>query len=214
MANETKAELLNSSAAIAKALSNPHRLHILELLAQHPRSVEVLSKMTDLNFANCSRHLQILRRSDLIISRRQGKNVIYNLANLEVIKLISSIQTLSNMNMNNLVSAKAEYIKERESMDIISRDELITRMKNAEAILIDTRPNDEFEAGHIDGAVNVPIAELPAHMKALPNDKEIVAYCRGAYCLTSHDAVIELRLQGYKARRLREGYPEWTVAEG
>lgn len=213
MTKKTNSRLIEAGAQVAKALGNPHRLRILELLAQRERSVEDLSRLSGLAFANCSQHLQHLRRVGLLESTRRGKQIIYSLINTDVVKLMSVIQKIADWNMHNIDRVKSEYIKEREAMDVITRKELIKRMKNAEIILIDVRPEDEFVVGHIPGALNIPTAQLQTQMKNFSGDKEIVAYCRGPYCIMSYDAVDQLRQQGLKARRLEEGFPEWRAAD-
>lgn len=213
MTKKTNSRLVEAGAQVAKALGNPHRLRILELLAQRERSVEDLSRLSGIAFANCSQHLQHLRRVGLIESTRRGKQIIYSLINTDVVKLMSVIQKIADCNMHNIDQVKSDYIKEREAMDVITRKELIKRMKNAEIILIDVRPEDEFAVGHIPGALNIPTSQLQTQMKTLSGDKEIVAYCRGPYCIMSYDAVDELRQQGLKARRLEEGFPEWRAAD-
>lgn len=211
MQKDTKTQLLEAGARVAKAMGSTHRLQILELLAQRTRSVEELSHLSGITFANCSQHLQHLRRAGLVSSQRQGKQIIYSLINDDVVKLMLSVQKIAELNMLNIDEMMSQYIRERDAMDVITRKELIERMENAEIILIDVRQEDEFVAGHIPGALNISTSELHERIKELSGAKEIIAYCRGPYCLLSHDAVAELKQQGLKARRLEEGFPEWRA---
>jgi ArsR family transcriptional regulator len=205
----TKSALLEASAQVAKALGHPHRLHLLELLAQKQRPVEELTQLSGLTFANCSQHLQQLRRAGLVNTKRQGKHVIYTLMDDEIVKIMPALHRIAELNVAKIDRVKQDYIKARETMDIIQRQELVERMVNGEIVLVDLRPADEYLSGHIKGAINVSLSDLNNKLKTLPPEREVIAYCRGPYCVLSHQAVEELRRQGFTSRRLEGGYPEW-----
>ncbi len=200
-------------SGVAQALGHAHRLELLEHLAQSPRSVEELSARARLSFANTSRHLQILRRARLVDAERRGKQVIYRLAGeTEIVGLMAALARVGERNLAEIDRIKADYFRARDAMEPLSRQELVARMQDGLVTVLDVRPVDEFAAGHVPGARNIPLDELERRLGELPADQVIVAYCRGPYCVFSVDAVAALRRHGLRARRLEDGYPEWKAA--
>jgi ArsR family transcriptional regulator len=199
-------------AAVARTIGSAHRLELLELLAQTERSVEELAGLSGLTIANTSQHLQQLRRSGLVESRRDGKRVLYSLADGDVVALLGALRRITERNVGAVEKVLNSYFRQRDSLEAVSRKELLRRMREGLVTVIDTRPAEEFAAGHLRGAINVPLHELKRRLREMPRDQEIVAYCRGAYCVLSYEAVAELRRRGFKAFRLEEGYPEWRAA--
>ena len=204
-----KAALLEEYALVARALSAPARLSILEQLAQGERGVEVLADRTGLTIANCSQHLQQLRRSGLVTSRRDGKAVIYSLSDPKTLELMDMLRIIAERNLAQ-VDRIIRGLVEGEEMPVpISRAELEARLAEGSVIVLDVRPADEFAAGHIPGARNATLSELEQILPTLTPGSEIVAYCRGPYCVYAHQAVAALRRSGLNARRLEGGLPEW-----
>jgi len=199
-------------AQVAKALSHPHKLELLELLAQRERSVEALAKVAGISVANTSRHLQQLRRAGLVESRKEGLYVFYRVAGDDVIDLLGNLRRTGERHIGEVNRVVMGYFNDRDSLEAVSRKELLQRSKDGLVTVLDVRPPDEYESGHIPGAVNVPLAEIAQHLTDLPGEKDIIAYCRGAYCVLAFEAVATLREKGFKARRLKEGYPEWKAA--
>jgi rhodanese-related sulfurtransferase/DNA-binding transcriptional ArsR family regulator len=199
-------------AAVARSLGSGHRIELLELLAQTERSVEELAGLSGLTIANASQHLQQLRRFGLVEARRDGKRVIYKLADLEVVVLLGALSRVTQRNVGAVEKVLNSYFRERDQLEPVSRKELLRRMRDGLVTLIDTRPAEEFSAGHLPGAINLPLSELKRRLRELPREQEIVAYCRGPYCVLSYEAVAELRKRGFKASRLEDGYPEWKAA--
>jgi rhodanese-related sulfurtransferase/predicted transcriptional regulator len=207
-----KRALFEQFATVAKTLGNSHRLELLEMLAQGERSVEGLADLTGLTVANTSQHLQNLRRAGLVTARREGKRIFYRLADDEVVSLLGSLRHLAERNLAQVERIVAGYFRERDSLEPISREELKRRTRKGLVTLIDVRPPEEFAAGHIPRAINVPLKDLARRLKELPPASEVIAYCRGPYCVLSYEAVWVLRHRGFKARRLEDGYPEWKIA--
>jgi rhodanese-related sulfurtransferase/DNA-binding HxlR family transcriptional regulator len=200
-------------AEVAQAIGHAHRLELLERMAQGARSVEDLANATKLTVANTSRHLQLLRRAHLVEGERDGKRVFYRLAGeTEVVGLLKALGQVGERNVAEIQRVMQDFFHQRDSMEPISRKELITRLKDGAVTLLDVRPEEEFALGHLPGAVNVPINELQRRLAELPKRREIVAYCRGPYCVMSFEAVAALRAKGYRARRLEDGFPEWKAA--
>ena len=206
---EFKDQLFEQFARIGKSLSNGHRLEILELLAQGPRTVEDVSHQTGLSIANASQHLQILRRSNLVSVKREGLYAQYRLASDDVLQMCLSIRRLAERHLSDVQRLVETYLSSRERLEPISCQDLLRKLKEKNVFLLDVRPREEYEAGHIAGARSIPVAELKAQLKELPRKREIVAYCRGPYCVFADEAVALLALRGYRAVRLREGFPEW-----
>ncbi|MER8438497.1 metalloregulator ArsR/SmtB family transcription factor [Mesorhizobium sp. M1312] len=208
-----KQAIYASLAEVAQALGHPHRLELLEHLAQGVRSVEDLSARAHLSFANTSRHLQILRRARLVETQRRGKNVLYSLAgDAEVVALIKALGRVGERNVAEIGRVMADYFRARDAMEPVSRDDLVSRLHDGMVTVLDVRPEDEFAVGHLPGALNIPLAELERRLGELPADREVIAYCRGPYCVLSFEAVAALRPRGYLVRRLEDGYPEWKAA--
>ena len=212
MSSNPKREMYAQFAAVAKAIGHEHRLELLELVAQGERSVERLAECTGLSVANVSQHLQHLRRAGLVTSRRQAKFVLYSLADPAVLDLIAALHDVAERNVSEVDRILRSYFHERDAMEAISRSELLRRMKDKTVQVLDVRPEDEFALGHVPGARNVPINQLKRYLSKLDRRTEIVAYCRGRYCVMSFEAVAQLRKSGFKARRLEDGLPEWKAA--
>src|SRR5215510_14960860 len=212
MPGTAKLDLYAHLAVLAKAVAHEHRLGLLELVAQGERSVEVLAAHSSLSLANASQHLQQLRRAGLVVGRRQGKFVFYRLADEAVLAMMAAIWRVAERNVGEVARILRAYFHERDQLEPVSRAELATRMKLGLVTVIDVRPKDEFALGHIAGASNVPLTDLKRHLSKLNRKLEIVAYCRGPYCVLSFEAVSHLRKLGFKARRLQDGLPEWKAA--
>ncbi len=207
-----KRAILEQFAAVARALGSAHRLDLLELLAQTERSVEELAGLTGLTIANASQHLQQLRRSGLVEGRREGKRVIYRLTDSEIVALLGSLRRVAERNVAAVEKVLNGYFRQRDKLEPVSRKELLRRMRDGLVTVVDARPLDEFAAGHLPGAISLPPRQLKRRLRELPADQEIVAYCRGPYCVLSYEVVAELRARGFTAFRLEDGYPEWKAA--
>lgn len=208
-----KQAIYESLAEVAQALGHAHRLELLEHLAQGERSVEELSSRSGLTFANTSRHLQILRRARLVETERRGKHIFYRLAgDAEVVALTNALGRVGERNMAEIDRVKADYFRARDALEPVSRAVLLSRLRDGLVTLLDVRPEDEFAVGHLPGALNIPLADLEHRLGELPQDREVIAYCRGPYCVLSFEAVAALRARGYLVRRLEDGYPEWKAA--
>ena len=200
-------------AEVAQALGHPHRLELLEHVAQGERSVEQLSARANLSFANASRHLQILRRARIVDTRRRGKQVLYRLAgDAEIVELMRALGRVGERNVAEVNRVMTDYFHARDALEAVSREDLISRLRDGLVTVLDVRPEDEFALGHLPGALNIPFAKLEVRLGELPPDREVVAYCRGPYCVLSFEAVAALRARGYLVRRLEDGYPEWKAA--
>nr|WP_245243311.1 metalloregulator ArsR/SmtB family transcription factor [Pararhodobacter sp. SW119] len=194
---------------VARALSAPARLSILEQLAQGERGVETIAEKTGLTLANCSQHLQQLRRAALVTSRREGKSVIYRLTDAKTLALMDLLRIVAERNLAQVERILRGLSGGEEAPEPVSRADLAARLAENSVIVLDVRPADEYAAGHIPGALNATLAELEQMLVMLPPDAEIVAYCRGPYCVYAHQAVAALRKRGLNARRLDGGLPEW-----
>jgi ArsR family transcriptional regulator len=207
-----KRDLYAQFAAVAKAMASEHRLELLELVAQGERSVEALAARSGLTVANASQHLQQLRRAGLVAARRQAKFVLYRLADDAVLAMLAAMHQVAERNLGEVDRILRSYFHERDALEPVSRAELQRRMKQGLVTVLDVRPEDEFALGHLPGARNVPLAQLKRQLSRLDRNTEIVAYCRGPYCVLSFEAVAQLRKAGFKARRLQDGLPEWKAA--
>jgi rhodanese-related sulfurtransferase len=208
-----KKAIYASLAEVAQALGHAHRLELLEHLAQGVRSVEELSVRAGLTFANTSRHLQILRRARLVATERNGKQILYRLAgDTEVVALMSALGRVGERNIAEIDRVMNDYFRARDALAPVSKDELIEMLHDDLVTVLDVRPDDEFAVGHLPGALNIPVAELERRLDELPPDQEVIAYCRGPYCVFSVEAVSVLRSRGYQVRRLEDGFPEWKAA--
>jgi len=212
MSTDPKQALYGEFALVARALGSPHRLEMLEHLAQGERSVDALAARVGLTLANASQHLQQLRRAGLVASRREGKRVCYRLADESVLEVTAALSDLASRNLAEVARIRRTYFGERDTMEPVSRAELLSRMRDGLVTLLDVRPPDEFATGHLPGAVNIPLAELESRLDELSPQREIVAYCRGPWCVLSFEAVATLRGRGFSVRRLQDGLPEWKAA--
>ncbi|MHB0984633.1 MAG: ArsR/SmtB family transcription factor [Sulfuricella sp.] len=206
-----KKKLFENFARVAKALASANRLELLEALAQGERSVDGLAQASGMSVANTSHHLQILREGGLAQSRKEGTQVIYSLTDEKVPALLANIRYVAERHLAEVERIVRENFESRDNLTPVRRDELLGLVRSGEAMVIDVRPPAEFDAGHIEGAVNIPLESLPERLSKLPHDQEIVAYCRGPYCMLAFEAVEQLRQHGYRARRLEDGFPEWKV---
>lgn len=211
MSTNPKRLLFEQFALIAKALANGHRLEILELLAQGERCVEDLAERAGLEVANTSQHLQHLRRVGLVVARREGKKIFYEVSDQAATELVIVLRRVAKRNLAEVERAISTHFLRLDGLEPVSRDELRRKMKARTVTLIDVRPCEEFAAGHIPGAVNIPLKDLARRLRELPKKAEVVAYCRGPFCLMSFEAVNLLRQCGLTARRLEDGYPEWKL---
>jgi rhodanese-related sulfurtransferase/predicted transcriptional regulator len=208
-----KQAIFASLAEVAQALGHAHRLELLEHIAQGARSVEELSGRANLSFANTSRHLQILRRARLVDTERCGKRVLYRLAaDTEVVELMRALGRVGERNVAEVSRIMNDYFHARDALEAVSRKELVVRLRDGLVTVLDVRPADEFALGHLPGAVNIPLGKLKDRAGELPEDREVIAYCRGPYCVLSFEAAATLRARGYRVRRLEDGYPEWKAA--
>lgn len=207
-----KQALFAQFAAVAKTLGHAHRLELLEQLAQGERSVEVLAQRTGMSVANASQHLQQMRRAGLVATRREGKFVRYRLADDGVLDVLAGLRRVAERNIAEVDRVVRSYFQDRDGLEAISRKELRRRLRAGGVTILDVRPEDEFALGHLPGAVNIPLRDLERRLSELDAADEIVAYCRGAYCVLSYEAVAALRRRGFKARRLEDGLPEWRAA--
>lgn len=207
-----KLSVFEQFAAVAKALGSASRLDLLEQLAQGEGSVETLARTTGLSIANTSQHLQVLRRAGLATSRRVGAHVFYGLSDDDVLDLVGALRRTAERHVAEVDRLVRGYFKERDGLEAISRDELARRMKDGSVTVLDVRPPEEFAGGHIAGAINIPMKELKRRLDELSPGLEVIAYCRGPYCVLAYEAVSALREEGLAARRVEDGFPEWRAA--
>jgi rhodanese-related sulfurtransferase/DNA-binding HxlR family transcriptional regulator len=207
----TKDALFEAIAVMGKAFASPRRLELIDLLAQGARSVDELARASGQSTANASQHLQALHAAGVVARERDGARVIYSLAGDDVLRLWLELRDASAIRVAEVERAARDYLG--DEVEAISREELLKRLGASDVVLVDVRPSEEFESGHIEGAVSIPLDELDERLAELPPDSEIVAYCRGAFCAYAHEAVRRLRAHGHSARRLEGGWPEWQLAE-
>jgi rhodanese-related sulfurtransferase len=208
-----KTALFDAFARAAKALASGRRLELLDVLANGERTVEALAGEVGLSVANTSQHLQVLRQAGLVTSRRQGTSIHYRLAGPEVLELWQLLRTLAAGRLAEVERLAADYLGARDQLEPVTREELARRLQDRDDVFVlDVRPAAEHAAGHLPGAVSIPVDELRRRLAELPRDREIVAYCRGPYCAFAHEAVELLRQEGFSARRLEDGLPEWQAA--
>jgi rhodanese-related sulfurtransferase len=209
----TKAALFDELARVGKALASGRRIELLDVLANGERNVEVLAGEVGLSVANTSQHLQVLRQAGLVASRREGTSVHYRLAGPEVFELWRALRTLAASQLAEVERLAAAYLGDRDGLEPVTRQELARRLADGDdLIVLDVRPAEEHRAGHLPGAVSIPLSELRERLAELPRDREVVAYCRGPFCAFAHEAVAVLREAGFPARRLEDGLPEWRAA--
>jgi rhodanese-related sulfurtransferase len=201
-------------ARIGKALSSPARLEILDLLAQAPRTVEAIATEVGLTLANTSQHLQVLRRSGLVDSEKSGTFVTCRIAGADVDALLLQVRTLAHARLADLDRLHHDVLARRGALEPVDGNELLRRVKGGEVTVIDVRPYAEFAAGHIPGAISVPLTDLRARLRSLPKTRDVVAYCRGPYCVMALDAVELLRARGFRAHRMEYGVVEWRARGG
>jgi rhodanese-related sulfurtransferase len=208
-----KSTLFDGFARVAQALASGRRAEIIDVLANGERTVESLADAVGLSVANTSQHLQVLRRAGLVTARRQGTHVGYALAGEDVFALWSTLRGVAAAHLAEIDSLATAYLGDRAVLEPVTRDELHRRLRDRPPpIVLDVRPTQEYDAAHVPGAVSIPVAELRRRLREVPKDREVVAYCRGPYCVYAHQAVRLLRSQGYTARRLEDGLPEWAAA--
>jgi rhodanese-related sulfurtransferase len=199
-------------SVLGKALANPHRLELLDLLGQGERSVEELAREAELSLANASAHLQVLRRARLVETEKRGLNVFYRLAAPEVFRLWRTLRDVGGVRLAEINRLVENYFVDREELEAVDKQELLRLLEDEAVTVIDVRPEVEYEQGHIPAARSVPVENLERRLAELPRDLEVVAYCRGPYCVYSDEAVRLLHGHGFRARRLGEGFPEWRAA--
>lgn len=208
----SKQILYEQFAEVAKGLGHGHRLEILELLAQGELSVEVLAERAGLSIANASQHLRLMRRAGLLASRRAGKHILYGLSDPAVLELMAALRRVGERNVAAVRDIVGGYFHQRDALEPVSRKEVARRLKDGLVTVLDVRPPDEFAAGHLPNAINIPLRELARRLRDIPKSREVVAYCRGPYCVLAFEAVALLRERGFSVHRLEDGYPEWKAA--
>lgn len=209
---ETKNALFDAFAEVAKALASGRRAEIVDVLAQAERSVDDIAAEIDQSVANTSHHLQALTRAGLLTSRREGTRVFYALASPRVAELWASLRDVAAEHVAGIEKLATAYLGDRRDVEAITRAELASRLRRRNVVVIDVRPTAEYAAGHIPGARSVPPDEVRQHLRAIPKDSDIVAYCRGPFCVYADDVVRSFRRRGIRARRLEDGFPEWQRA--
>jgi rhodanese-related sulfurtransferase len=208
---EFKDRLFEQFARIGKALASPKRLEILDLLAQGERTVEEIARETAMPVANASQHLQALKGAQMVESRREGLYSYYRLADEGVFRTWQAVRALGETRLAEIDRVVETFLENRDALEAVGATALMERLSDGSIVVLDVRPEEEYRAGHIPGALSVPVDALEAALQILPKDKEIVAYCRGPYCVFSDEAVTLLRSRGYRARRLAEGLPDWRA---
>ena len=213
MSNRTfKTDLFRQFARIGNALSNGTRLEMLEMLAQQERSVDALGRALGLSVANASQHLKQLRHAGLVLARKEGQFVYYRVASDDVMRLFGALMLVGEKQLAEVERLVNSFLTARDSLEPVPAKELLRRVRDGVVTVLDVRPAGEFAAGHLPGAVNIPLDQLTARMRELPAKREVIAYCRGPYCLLAFEAVETLRKKGRQARRLEQGLPEWRLA--
>lgn len=207
-----KFDVFEQFAELARVLGQASRLELLEHAAQGERSVERLAQLAGLSLANASQHLQVLRRAGFVRSRRDGKRILYRLGDGPVIELLGALRRYAEHSRAEVRGIVSAYFDRLDSLEPVSREALLTRLGDGSVVLLDVRPEDEFASGHLPGALNIPFADLERRLAELPRQTQIVAYCRGPYCVLSFEAVAALRAKGYEIKRLEDGFPEWKAA--
>lgn len=212
--DDAKAELLEQFARIGKVVSSPARLRLLDLLAQGEKTVEQLARQAGLTIPNTSNHLQELRSAALVTTRKEGTYVHYSLAAPVVHEFLRSLQNLARHRLAEVREIVDDYFRSRDRLEPVPAAELLQRLRSDDVVLLDVRPDDEFLSGHIPGALSIPVDELEDRLSELPVDREIIAYCRGPYCVFAIEALAVLRAAGFSARRLEDGVPDWKARGG
>jgi rhodanese-related sulfurtransferase/DNA-binding MarR family transcriptional regulator len=209
---EFKDRLFEQFARVGKALASPKRLEIVDLLAQGERPVEEIARETAMSVASASQHLQALKAARMVESRREGLYIHYRLADEDVFRTWQAVRALAESRLAEVDRVVEAYLEDRDALEAVDATELMERLSDGSVVVLDVRPGEEYRAGHIPGALSVPVGALEAALQTLPKDRELVAYCRGPYCVFSDEAVALLRARGYRARRLRQGLPDWQAA--
>lgn len=207
-----KRQLFACVAETAKVLGHGHRLEIVEMLAQGERSVESLAERVGLSVANTSQHLRLMRRAGILASRRDGKRILYRVSDPSVLTLTAALRRVAERNAAEVRAIVDGYFRERDALEPVTRRELARRLKDGLVTVLDVRPADEFAAGHLPRAVNIPLRELTRRLREIPKRRAVVAYCRGPYCVLAYEAVALLRGRGFKVQRLEDGFPEWKAS--
>lgn len=213
MSRRMKDKLYEQFARIGKAIASPRRLELLEILAQGEQTVETLARKVAQPIANTSHHLQALREARLVEARKEGLYVFYRLTDDKVFELSRLIRQLAEKHLAEMDRIVATFLRAPDRMETVSREELLMRARAGTVLVLDVRPADEYHAGHIQGAISIPLDQLEQRIGEIPDNKDVVAYCRGPYCVMAHQAVETLRRYGRFARRLLEGFPEWRAAK-
>lgn len=206
-----KDALYEQLARLGKAISAPKRLELLDLLCQGPRTVEALAKQAGLSVANASQHLQVLRAARLVEGEKTGLYVEYRLADDEVARFFVALRELAEARLAEIDQLTRGFLRARDAMEVVEAEELLRRARKGEVTVIDVRPPEEYRAGHVPGAVSIPVGELEARLKELPKGREVIAYCRGPYCVMAVEAVDLLRKKGFQARRMEQGVADWRA---
>jgi rhodanese-related sulfurtransferase len=209
---EFKDRIFGQFARVGKALSSPRRLEIVDLLAQGERTVEEIAGETSMSVASASQHLQALKAARMVEARREGLYMHYRLADEDVFRTWQAVRALAESRLSEVDGVVGAYLVDRDALEAVESEDLLERLRGGSVVILDVRPEEEYRAGHIPGALSVPVEALEAALKTLPRDREVVAYCRGPYCVFSDEAVAFLRARGYRARRLRQGLPDWRAA--
>lgn len=209
---EAKEALYEQFARLGKAVASPRRIELLDLLCQGERTVESLAQAARMGVTNASAHLQVLRQAGLVQTRRQGVKIYYRVADEEVCRFFFALRDLGRSHLAEVERVVRDFFEARDDLEPVSRASLLDRVERGEVAVLDVRPVEEYAAGHIPGARSVPLADLDRRLGELPNDVEIVAYCRGPYCVLAPEALRTLRANGFAARRLEDGFPEWRQA--
>jgi rhodanese-related sulfurtransferase/DNA-binding transcriptional ArsR family regulator len=216
MSSRTAAGTVRAALAeVAKALAHEHRVELIEQLAQGPRNVEALAERAGLSLANASQHLQQLRGAGLVTSRRDGKRVVYRLADeaeRDIVSLLGALRRVAENAVASMERIVTAYFRARDELEPVAAGELLARLRQGDVVILDVRPEDEYGLGHLPGALNIPLRQLEQRIAELPREQEIIAYCRGPYCVLSFEAVAALRTRGFTVRRLENGFPEWKAA--
>lgn len=207
-----KRDLFAQFARVGKALSNGNRLELLEFIAQGERSVEELARAAGLTVANTSQHLQQLRQAGLVACRKEGLKVYYRVSDDDVLELFGTLRRVAERHLAEVEQLVHTYLTTRDALEPLARSELLDRVRDGLVTVLDVRPAEEYAAGHLPGAVNVPLAQLEEQLDELDPEHEVVAYCRGPHCILAFEAVARLRERGFTARRLEDGFPEWKLA--
>jgi len=207
-----KQDLFSQFARVGKALSHANRLELLEFIAQGERSVDELAKVSGLTVANTSQHLQHLRQACLVSCRKQGLKVFYQISGDDVLHLLNQLREVAERHIAEVDKLVDTFLTVKDELEPVPREELLDRVKHGLVTVLDVRPAEEFAAGHVPGAINVPLSELEDHLDTLDNQQQVVAYCRGPHCILAYDAVARCRAKGIEAQRLEDGFPEWQLA--